>query len=97
MSLVEVFEHDEGVNYMVAALFFSLVSFQVGWGIKKGLVTCIGLLWFLVVVVVVVVVVGCLGSIWKPRDGPCSGEVLAKFFVKFGESLVSLMGMLCYL
>ena len=76
MSLVEIFEHDEGVNCMVAALFFSLVSFQVGWGIKKGLVTCIGLLWFLVVVVVVV---GCLGSILKPRDGPCSGEVLAKF------------------
>ena len=53
---------------MLLPLFSVLVNFQVGWGIKKSLVACIGFLYFFLVVVVVVVV-GCLGSSWNPRDG----------------------------
>ena len=52
---------------MLLPLFSILVNFQVGWGIKKSFVACIGFLCFLVVVVVVV---GCLGSSWNPQDGP---------------------------
>ena len=76
MRLVEVFEHVECVNYIVAGPVFSLVNNKVGWWIKKALwldlASCYSL-------VVVIVVVGYLGLSWNPRDGLILGEVLAKF------------------